>query len=132
MITGAIYSKIPAHASDVYVFAYECFTIIICSAEIVDFTKPSGSNSTHPKLFHWVKTYFENAKQSNSLPTTVNSCDLTVQQGSSQSKSIIGCSSKCHATGDDDDIIVIDSDAPVTKKRKVGNVKSEIYFILHI
>ena len=62
----------------------------------------------------------------------MNSCDLTVQQGSSQSKSIIGCSSKCHATGDGDDIIIIDSDTPVTKKRKVGNDKSEIHFILHI
>lgn len=29
---------------------------------MVDFTKPSGNHSTHPKLFQWVKDYFTKAK----------------------------------------------------------------------
>lgn len=100
---------------------------VICSAEVVDFTKPSGSHSTHPKLFHWVKTYFENSKLNKLLPTTVNRDETIVQQESGQSDSVIGCSSTCHDT---DDLVVIDTDVPVTKKRKLEDNKSETYFII--
>ena len=80
-----------------------CLCFIDCSTEIVDFTIPSGNHSSHPKLFHWVKTYFEKAEQSKSLPTTTKSCEITVQ-GSSQSSSAISSSSKCNITVDDDAI----------------------------
>ena len=102
-----------------------CF--IICSAEVVDFTKPSGSNSTHPKLFHWVKMYFENAEQSKLLPTTMNSRETTVQ-GSSHANNVVSCSSKCDTAVDGDDAIVIDTDGPVAKKCKLDNNKSETQF----
>ena len=106
-----------------------CFVFYyLYSAEIVDFTKPSGNHSTHPKLFHWVKTYFENAEQSKLLPATTTSCETTVQ-GSSQSNSAISSSSKCDATVDGDDVIIIDTDGPVTKKCKLDNDKSETHFI---
>lgn len=80
------------------------------SAEVVDFTKPSGSHSTHPKLFHWVKTYFENAEQSKS---SLNNHKIIPQQESSQSDTTIACTTT-HCNGH-----LLDDDVPVTKRPKL-------------
>jgi len=62
-----------------------------CSAEVVDFTKPSGNNSTHPKLFQWIKDYFMKTQSSDqwlgttklsSSSSTVTSSITTKQQPS--------------------------------------------------
>lgn len=102
------------------------------SAEVVDFAKPSGNHSTHPKLFHWVKTYFQNGKQHKSSPLAVNSGELSVQQGSSQTNSVISCASKCCDKVDVDCLKDIDSKVPVTKKRKLEDDKSKTWLLFCI
>ena len=93
----------------------------ISRAEVVDFTKPSGSHSTHPKLFNWVKAYFENPIQGSSLSAIVKNDETSV---CNQSSSAIGSASKCS-----DSVVVIDSDdsAPVAKKLKLDESETQLH-----
>ena len=45
--------------------------------------------------------------------------ELSINQGSSQSNSAVGCASKCHDSED------VEDNAPVTKKLKLEDSKSE-------
>jgi len=102
---------------------YFCFF----SVEVVDFAKPSGSYSTHPKLFHWVKTYFQDGKQNKSSPLVVSSGELSTQQGSSQLNSMMSCASEGCNRVEVDHLNDIDSKVPDTKKCKLEDDKSKAH-----
>jgi len=102
---------------------------LLFSADVVDFAKPSGSHSTHPKLFHWVKTYFQDGKQNKSSPLVVSSGEPSTQQGSSQSNSMMSCALKGCNTVDVDCLNDIDSKVPATKKRKLEGDKSKMHLV---
>ena len=56
---------------------------------MVDFTKPSGNHSTHPKLFQWVKDYFteiepSGRKEQSKLLSAVTN-DITTEKQPSHS-----------------------------------------------
>ncbi|XP_018521239.1 zinc finger-containing ubiquitin peptidase 1 isoform X1 [Lates calcarifer] len=47
---------------------YTLLTSLGISAHIIDFHQPTGSGSTHPRLFDWVKQYFCQSSRNNRLP----------------------------------------------------------------
>ena len=57
--------------------------------------------------------------QSKSSPMTMSGSEVSISQGSSQSSSAIVCASKCL------DSVDVEDNAPVTKKRKLEDGKSE-------
>ena len=41
--------------------------VLFCRCQLLDFHKPSGPQGTHPKMFDWIKAYFEK-KEPYKLP----------------------------------------------------------------
>ena len=91
-------------------------------AEVVDFTKPSGNKSTHPKLFQWVKDYFTKTKlkrQSASTDQTKLPSSSSMATGGSTTQSSHLASSGSNSTQSSSSSS--EHQEPDKKRIKLGN-----------
>ncbi|GAA6217454.1 zinc finger with UFM1-specific peptidase domain protein isoform X2 [Lates japonicus] len=75
---------------------YTLLTSLGISARIIDFHQPTGSGSTHPRLFDWVKQYFRQSSRNNRLPPRLIQTSLPplYLQHQGHSRSIVGLEQK--------------------------------------
>ncbi|XP_059195964.1 zinc finger-containing ubiquitin peptidase 1 isoform X2 [Centropristis striata] len=74
---------------------YALLTSLGISARIIDFHQPTGPGGTHPRLFDWVKQYFQSIR-SNRLPSRLiqTSMPPLYLQHQGHSRSIVGLEQK--------------------------------------
>ncbi|XP_078109773.1 zinc finger-containing ubiquitin peptidase 1 isoform X2 [Sander vitreus] len=75
---------------------YALLTSLGISARIMDFHQPSGPGDTHPRLFDWVKQYFQQSSRSSRLPPRLvhTAMPPLYLQHQGHSRSIVGLEQK--------------------------------------
>ncbi|XP_037639495.1 zinc finger-containing ubiquitin peptidase 1 [Sebastes umbrosus] len=74
---------------------YALLTSLGISARIIDFHQPTGPGDTHPRLFEWVKQYFQSSRGSRLPPRIIHtSLPPLYLQHQGHSRSIVGLEQK--------------------------------------
>ncbi|XP_034385016.1 zinc finger-containing ubiquitin peptidase 1 [Cyclopterus lumpus] len=74
---------------------YTLLTSLGIGARIIDFHKPTGPGDTHPRLFEWVKQYFQSGGSSRLPPRLIHTCLPPLYlQHQGHSRSIVGLEQK--------------------------------------
>lgn len=75
---------------------YSLFTALRIRAHIVDFHQPTGPGNTHPRLFEWVRQYFNQSLKSGRIPSRIIQTSLPplYLQHQGHSRTVVGLEQK--------------------------------------
>ncbi|XP_054477353.1 zinc finger-containing ubiquitin peptidase 1 [Anoplopoma fimbria] len=95
---GASHFNQRLQGTQAWIGATEIYTLLTfqgISARIIDFHKPTGPGDTHPRLFEWVKQYFQSGRSGRLPPRLIRtSLPPLYLQHQGHSRSIVGLEQK--------------------------------------
>ncbi|KAF1387517.1 hypothetical protein PFLUV_G00079780 [Perca fluviatilis] len=110
---------------------YALLTSLGISARIMDFHQPSGPGGTHPRLFDWVKQYFQQSSRSSRLPPRLvhTSMPPLYLQHQGHSRSIVGLEQKKNGSLC---LLLLDPGTSASDTRKLLSRDSVSHAVRHV
>ncbi|XP_032373439.1 zinc finger-containing ubiquitin peptidase 1 [Etheostoma spectabile] len=110
---------------------YALLTSLGISARIMDFHQPSGPGDTHPRLFDWVKQYFQQSNRSCRLPPRLvhTSMPPLYLQHQGHSRSIVGLEQKKNGSLC---LLLLDPGTSASDTRKLLSRDSVSHAVRHV